>query len=40
MVQLLYAHLPQLKEDLRITSLKKVNFKRIDLNKRDNFNLL
>ncbi len=40
MVQLLFARLPQFKEDLRMTSLKKVNFKRICLNKRDNFNLL
>jgi brefeldin A-resistance guanine nucleotide exchange factor 1 len=40
MVQLLFARLPQFKEDLRMTSLKKVIFKRIYLNKRDNFNLL
>jgi hypothetical protein len=40
MVQLLFARLQQFKEDLRMNSLKKVTFKRIYLNKRDNFNLL
>jgi hypothetical protein len=36
MVQLLFARLPQFKEDMNMTSLKKVTFKRIYLNKRDN----
>ena len=35
MVQLLFARLPQFKEDLRMTSLKKVIFKRIYFNSKE-----